>query len=110
MSLLERLYFMEVIKGIAITSGHLVRNFSTYLLKTIGLRKNSKAWATTQYPDEVRKYELTETGFDVLALNRLPASIFADASPLRAPLTIASIPVPTLLPETGVSNVVPGLP
>jgi hypothetical protein len=52
-----------------------------------------------QARDEVRKYELTETGFDVLALNQLAASIFADANPLRAPLTTAPIPVPTLLPE-----------
>jgi len=52
-----------------------------------------------QARDEVRKYELTETGFDVVALNQLAASIFADANPLRAPLTTAPIPVPTLLPE-----------
>ena len=52
-----------------------------------------------QARDEVRKYELTETSFDVLALNLLPTSIFADAAPLRAPLTIAPLPVPTLLPE-----------
>jgi hypothetical protein len=52
-----------------------------------------------QARDEVRKYELTETGFDILALNLLPASIFGDTNPPRAPLTTASIPVPTLLPE-----------
>ena len=52
-----------------------------------------------QARNEVRKYELTETSFDVLALNLLPASIFADANPLRAPLTIAPIPVLTSLPE-----------
>ena len=38
-----------------------------------------------QARDEVRKYELTETGFDVLALNRLPASIFADANSTARP-------------------------
>jgi len=52
-----------------------------------------------QARDEVRKYELTETSFDVLALNLLPASIFNDANPLRAPLTTAPIPVLTPLPE-----------
>jgi hypothetical protein len=53
-----------------------------------------------QARDEVRKYELIETSFDVLALNLLPASIFADVTPLRAPLTIAPIPVLASLPET----------
>jgi hypothetical protein len=41
-----------------------------------------------QARDEVRKYELTETGFDVLALNLLPASIFRRRDHCRAPLTM----------------------
>ena len=44
-----------------------------------------------QGKDEVRKYELTETGYDVLALNGVADFIFADLSPLHAPLTVAPI-------------------
>src|SRR5262249_54574747 len=44
-----------------------------------------------QAKDEVRKYELTETGYAVLALNGIADSIFADLPPLHAPLTVAPI-------------------
>jgi NADH-quinone oxidoreductase subunit I len=69
MSLLERLYFLEVIKGVFITSGHLLRNFATFLLRTLGFKKNSRAWATVQYPDEVRSYEERYRGRHRLTLN-----------------------------------------
>jgi hypothetical protein len=52
-----------------------------------------------QAKDEIREYELTETSFDVLALNVVPASIFADGEPLRAPMTMSPLAVPVPLPE-----------
>lgn len=55
MTLLERLYFWEVFKGIAVTSGHLVRNFLAFLAQSIGF-KGRRPWATFQYPDEARPY------------------------------------------------------
>jgi NADH-quinone oxidoreductase subunit I len=64
----EKLYFIEVFKGIGITSGHLLRNFFRYLLSTVGLTKK-KPWATVQYPDEVRKYEQRYRGRHRLTLN-----------------------------------------
>jgi len=56
MTLLERLYVWEVVKGVGVTAGHLIRNLSTYLLQTVGLMKNRKPWATIEYPDEARPY------------------------------------------------------
>lgn len=57
LTLLERLYFWEVIKGVGVTSGHFARNLSRYLLRAIGLKKNvAKPWVTMEYPDEVRPY------------------------------------------------------
>jgi hypothetical protein len=52
-----------------------------------------------QAKNEIREYELTETRFDVLALNVVPASIFADLEPLRAPLTVAPMVEPVPSPE-----------
>lgn len=65
----EKLYFIEVIKGIAITSGHLFRNLFRYLLSVVGLSKK-RPWATIQYPDEVRKYEQRYRGRHRLTLNQ----------------------------------------
>ena len=69
MTLLERLYFVEVAKGILITSGHLFKNLATYLLSVVGLRKTSDAWATVQYPDEIRPYPPRYRGQHRLTLN-----------------------------------------
>lgn len=70
LTLSERLYFIEVIKGVGITSGHLFRNFFRYLLSTVGLSKSKKPWATIQYPDEIRKYEQRYRGRHRLTLNQ----------------------------------------
>lgn len=56
MTFMERLYILEVCKGFLITSGHLVRNLSTFLLHCIGLRKNTPWAATIEYPDECLPY------------------------------------------------------
>ena len=55
LTILERLYFLEVIKGVLVTSGHFVRNFLKLALRFIGLSKN-RGIATFQYPDERRPY------------------------------------------------------
>ena len=39
------------------TSRHLVRNFTRFLLQSIGIRRaDSRPWVTVQYPDEARPY------------------------------------------------------
>jgi NADH-quinone oxidoreductase subunit I len=91
LTLSEKLYFIEAIKGVVITSGHLLRNFFQYLIRAtvysfavvfqfLGLKKMSAVffnrleklkspWATIQYPDEVRKYEQRYRGRHRLTLN-----------------------------------------
>lgn len=56
MTLLEKIYLWEIIKGVCLTSGHLFRNLSIFLLQKIGLLKNKRPWATIEYPDELRPY------------------------------------------------------
>jgi NADH-quinone oxidoreductase subunit I len=69
MSLLERIYIIEVFKGIIITSSHLIRNLFVFLLQTIGLKKNSRAWATIEYPDEGKPYPVRFRGRHRLTLH-----------------------------------------
>lgn len=45
---------------------------------------------------EVRTYELTETAFEVVALNTLPPAIFADLSPPTSAAAPAPVPAPTM--------------
>lgn len=56
MTFLEKIYLLEIFKGIFLTSSHLVRNLSIFLLQKIGLLKNKRPWATIEYPDELRPY------------------------------------------------------
>jgi len=56
LTLIERLYVWEIVKGIFQTSGHLIKHFVLFLLQTVGLNKNKKPWATYEYPDEARPY------------------------------------------------------
>lgn len=56
MSFLERIYIVEIFKGVCITFGRLIRNFSLHLLNTFGIYKNKSASASIQYPNERRAY------------------------------------------------------
>jgi NADH-quinone oxidoreductase subunit I len=69
MSLLERLYIFEVLKGVGQTSWHMIKHLGLYLLKIVGLNKNSQPWATTEYPDAVRPYAERYRGRHRLTLN-----------------------------------------
>ncbi len=69
MSLVERLYVFEVIKGVLQTSGHLFGHLALYLLQVVGLNKKSKPWATIQYPEESRPYAPRYRGRHRLTLN-----------------------------------------
>lgn len=55
LTILERLYFLEVIKGVFVTSSHFIGNFFKLALRFAGLSKN-RGIATFQYPDERRPY------------------------------------------------------
>ena len=69
LTFLERLYIWEICKGVAQTSGDLLKHLSTHLLQVIGLRRNARAWATIEYPDEARPYAPRFRGRHRLTLN-----------------------------------------
>lgn len=56
MSFLERIYVIEIVRGVALTFGRLARNFTVHLLHLFGLAKKVKAAASIQYPNERRAY------------------------------------------------------
>jgi NADH-quinone oxidoreductase subunit I len=56
LNFLERLYLLEVLKGVTKTFGDLVKHLGLYLLQVVGLNKSQKPWATFEYPDEARPY------------------------------------------------------
>ncbi len=58
MTLVERLYVVEILKGFCITFGNLLRNLANFLLLTFGIKKRSQTdWAATiEYPDEWMPY------------------------------------------------------
>ncbi len=55
MTLLERLYLLEVARGVSLTLGNLAKNTLLYLLSLAGISKN-KGVVTVQYPEERRDY------------------------------------------------------
>lgn len=70
MSLLERIYVWEVLKGLRITTGHFLKNLVSYLLMAVGIKKGNKSWsATIEYPDEGREYPSRYRGRHRLTLN-----------------------------------------
>lgn len=56
MSWLERLYVIEAAKGVAITFGRMLRNFTLHVLQLLGFCKSQAASASIQYPNERRVY------------------------------------------------------
>lgn len=68
MSLSERLYFPEVLRGLSVTMFHFFRNLSLHLLHSLGLAQETKAAYTTQYPEERKRYPDTYRGSHRLTL------------------------------------------
>lgn len=56
MTLLESFYLPEVARGLTVTFGKLIRNFSLHLAHSLGIAKDKRAAATIQYPNERRDY------------------------------------------------------
>jgi len=56
MSLLERAYVVEVVRGVTFTFGRFFRNFTLHILHLAGLKKDIAASASIQYPEERRVY------------------------------------------------------
>lgn len=56
MTFLERIYIVEVLRGVAFTTGRLIRNFIFHVLHLFGIAKAVPASASIQYPNERRAY------------------------------------------------------
>jgi len=68
MSLWERLYFPEVMRGLTVTGYRFWRNLAIHFLQMFGLAKNAKAAITVQYPEERLPYPDTYRGRHRLTL------------------------------------------
>ena len=69
MTFLERIYLVEVAKGVMFTYGKLIKNFSLHVLHLFGLKKDIAASASIQYPNERRAYPARYRGRHRLTLN-----------------------------------------
>jgi NADH-quinone oxidoreductase subunit I len=56
LTLAERVYLPEVLRGIGVTTRHFVRNLGLHTLHLFGLAKDRRAAVTTQYPEERKVY------------------------------------------------------
>lgn len=56
MSFLERIYVIEVLRGLSVTLWRLTRNFCVHLMHLFGIGKKLAGGAVIQYPNERRKY------------------------------------------------------
>ncbi|MGO8915237.1 MAG: NuoI/complex I 23 kDa subunit family protein [Stellaceae bacterium] len=56
MTLSERLYLPEILKGLLVTNYHFCRNLALHVAHLMGLAKNRRAATTTQYPEERKRY------------------------------------------------------
>jgi NADH-quinone oxidoreductase subunit I len=68
MTLREKLYFPEILRGIGVTSRHFFRNLAIHTLHLFGLAKNKQAAITVQYPEEKFPYPDTFRGRHRLTL------------------------------------------
>lgn len=68
MSFLERIYVVEVFRGLTVTFTRLIRNFSLHVLHLFGISKDVRASASIQYPNERRPYPARYRGRHRLTL------------------------------------------
>jgi NADH-quinone oxidoreductase subunit I len=54
LNLIERIYVLEVARGVYITAGHFFRNMAIHILRSLGLAKDKRGAETFQYPEEKR--------------------------------------------------------
>jgi NADH-quinone oxidoreductase subunit I len=68
MTLWERLYVPEVLRGLSVTTFHFFRNLSLHVLHSLGLAEQTRAAYTTQYPEERKRYPDSYRGSHRLTL------------------------------------------
>jgi NADH-quinone oxidoreductase subunit I len=69
MSLWERAYVPEILRGLSVTGYHFWRNLSIHVLHRLGLAKSLQAAVTIQYPEQRAVYPDTFRGRHRLTLN-----------------------------------------
>ncbi len=69
MTLLEKVYVVEIAKGVFLTFGKLLRNLMFHTLHALGLKKDVRAAASIQYPNERRDYPSRYRGRHRLTLH-----------------------------------------
>jgi NADH-quinone oxidoreductase subunit I len=68
MTLGERLYVPEVVRGLVVILSHFFRNLSLHIAHLLGFAQETKAAYTTQYPEERKQYPDTYRGSHRLTL------------------------------------------
>jgi NADH-quinone oxidoreductase subunit I len=56
LTLLERLYLLEVFRGLQITARHFLVNFPRHVVRALGLKVGKGATVTYEYPEERRPF------------------------------------------------------
>ena len=56
MTFLERIYVVEIVSGVTLTFGKLLRNFFIHILHTLGIKTAATAGVAIQYPNQRRVY------------------------------------------------------
>jgi NADH-quinone oxidoreductase subunit I len=56
LSFLERLYLIEIIRGLALTARHFVVNFPRHIARGLGFKIGKGQTVTIEYPEERRPY------------------------------------------------------
>jgi NADH-quinone oxidoreductase subunit I len=69
MTLWQRLYVGEIVRGLWLTTGDLLQHFFRYLLSLVGLKTKEPPWVTFEYPDQARLYAPRFRGRHRLTLN-----------------------------------------
>lgn len=68
LTLAERLYLPEVMRGVGVTTRHFFRNLALHTLHLFGFATDRRAAVTTQYPEERKVYPTTYRGAHRLTL------------------------------------------
>jgi NADH-quinone oxidoreductase subunit I len=56
LSILERFYLPEIVRGVTVTSGHFARNLWLHALHLFGVARDRPAMVTVQYPEQRKVY------------------------------------------------------
>jgi NADH-quinone oxidoreductase subunit I len=54
LNFIERLYVLEIVRGLVVTTRHFIRNLFIHILNLFGLSKEARGAETFQYPEEKR--------------------------------------------------------